>query len=340
MRPLILAVLITAAGSYVSSCGESITPTQSVGLRTQDPLFVKKAHVVIDGVMSPGEWSGAATLPFMTSDAPGLVPATLYVKVDATNLYLAIKIGRPTTGQQVGATFEFDNNDDGVAFEVGDDQLIVSLAPGGSGINDAFRDATGTTADHTSGGTTDGDAAVGSDATSTTIEVVHPLNSGDTGHDIAISSAAPEVGMFFSVILPLPGIVSPFTDGEWTKTTVAGNAAYCKLNIGPPVSIGPCTSGNVASVRITPFTTTDVVDEATLTNPSSRQLGLSAFDYLGNPVTSSCIWQSQDPTIATVDQSGVVQTVSTGSTVIIAACLVEPYPYYQDAQLKVTVLPP
>ena len=64
MRPLILAVLITAAGSYVSSCSDSPTPTQSVGPRTQDPLFVKKAHVVIDGVMSPGEWSGAATLPF------------------------------------------------------------------------------------------------------------------------------------------------------------------------------------------------------------------------------------------------------------------------------------
>src|SRR3990172_2087064 len=56
----------------------------------------------IDGVMSPGEWDNAAKIDFQANvpaeDGGGTTPATLYVMNDGINLYLAVKISRPSFG--------------------------------------------------------------------------------------------------------------------------------------------------------------------------------------------------------------------------------------------------
>src|SRR5512140_130852 len=72
---------------------------------------------VIDGIQSPGEWTGAARYDFAvqkpSSEGGGTTPATLFVMNDAVNLYLAVQVARPALDRS-SVTFEFDDNHDGL----------------------------------------------------------------------------------------------------------------------------------------------------------------------------------------------------------------------------------
>jgi len=64
-------------------------------------------------------------------------------------------------------------------------------------------------------------------------------------------------------------------------------------------------------VTVTPTT-------ATITVGATQALGAAEQDAGGNPMTTSFTWTSTDPTVATVDGSGVVTGVKAGSTTITA----------------------
>ena len=149
----------------------------------------------IDGVLSPGEWSGAASQVINVTTAAGSVPATLYVMNDNINLYIALKF--PDSAPHDGSLgIEFDNDNDGVAVEVGDDGIVYNTQ---FGFFDDYRTATLFPEDTTAGGTKDGQGAFANDGTYSTYEIAHPFNSGDTGHDIA-AYPTQTVGFFIQLV--------------------------------------------------------------------------------------------------------------------------------------------
>jgi hypothetical protein len=337
MPRLFRAVLLVVVGALVTGCADRSTPTSPLS-----PTFDKRAtRVTIDGVIDrKNEWRNAVSLPFMANAPEALVPAELLVQRDETNLYLAIRIARSAGGLDGEAGFEFDNDNDGVPLEDFDDQIITGGVPPATGLFDAhrftFNNASQTVADDGAGGTNDGAAALRSDATSTTYEFRHPLNSGDS-HDIALTKAFPQVGVEMDIRLLIPGGSLDF--GGNTLTQVASFGGYCKLTAFPAVAIGGCASGQVASVRVTRNPSTTVVSLISMGTHQAflQPLGLFTYDYLGNPVSANCQWQSSDPSIVFVDQNGFVSTGdATGSAVVSASCTTGPFLRAQGA-VRITV---
>jgi hypothetical protein len=150
-------------------------------------------------VLSPGEWNGAATFNF-TANLPGegTTPATLFVKNDAQNLYLAVRFARTTVDagdNRLG--FEFDNNNDGFGPSNGDDYFGYQFTPI-SVFSDAFRSGGGESV--TTDTQQDGAGAFHNDGTNSVYEISHPLNSGQVGQDFALTAGS-TIGLFFQLII-------------------------------------------------------------------------------------------------------------------------------------------
>jgi LysM repeat protein len=161
---------------------------------------------VIDGVLSSHEWAGAARIDFLPAVPPqedGIVtPASLYVMNDATNLYFAtVVVG---SFGIVNAIIEFDNDDDGVAMEDGDDVILASVYAGQNGsidFTDDFRyhcpgettpgrcgpEDTNDSEGYPPPGTEDGAAAGSRAGGVTVVEMSHPFAGGDVAHDIHLA---------------------------------------------------------------------------------------------------------------------------------------------------------
>jgi hypothetical protein len=163
---------------------------------------------VIDGVMSAAEWATAARFDFQTNlppfDGGGTAPASLFVMNDGSNLFFAVQISRPSYGGATNPGFIFDNNDDGCP-EEGDDgfNMYVGLYSPVT-LSDIHRfSCPGAPVNSVGCSTWDaeknGTAAAGSDGIYTTVEMSHPLNSGDA-FDIALRPGD-TVGFHFSLRL-------------------------------------------------------------------------------------------------------------------------------------------
>jgi hypothetical protein len=162
---------------------------------------------VVDGVLSPGEWDGAATLAF-TANLPqaeggGTVPARALVMNDARNLYLALRLERNTYGYGADVSWFFDNGNP-ERRENGDDALSAQVwrttglifydgyrwqCPGASPGTPAF---CGSAHDDLQvqgsppPGTIDGQAAVREGDGLVVFEIAHPLDSADDAHDFSL----------------------------------------------------------------------------------------------------------------------------------------------------------
>ena len=216
----------------------------------------------IDGVMSSGEWDGADKIDF-NANVPGggTTPATLYVMNDAANLYLALKFQRNVVdplGNSLG--FEFDNNNDGVA-ENGDDAIVFHAT---AGFFDDFRTndpllcpgegnppATCGPADTDDNGTNDGVGAFQNDGAYSVYEMSHPLNSGDTGHDFALSFGD-TVGFYLSLrMIREPGNYP----NDYGDTDFPGFRNYAKITIvaaPPPYPTLSSPSNGATGVPLNP----------------------------------------------------------------------------------------
>ena len=192
------------------------------------------------------------------------------------------------------------------------------------------------------GGLNDCVGAVGSTSTTTTYKMRQPLNGGDI-HDIGVSKALRQVGFELDVRIPLPGVASISGSGEEARTQVASFGKYCKLTVFPAVSLGPCPSGQVASVRVTRNQSTTQIGIITMSTHQAdvSPLGLFTYDYLCNPVSATCTWSSTDPAIVNVDAGGGLSTgAATGSAVIVAACTTPGSPINTNGQVRVDVTSP
>jgi HYR domain len=157
------------------------------------PILSGSGTATIDGVLAPGEWDGSPVASTTTlASYPGWPgDGEMRVMSDDTNLYVAMRIPfEPLTGFGVGGaiSLEFDNDDDGVLEEAGDDFWSV---------NPAFQTNDGvffacppnpfacSAVDTAVGGTNDLTASIGHDGSFVVVEMRHPLVSGDP-NDIAL----------------------------------------------------------------------------------------------------------------------------------------------------------
>jgi hypothetical protein len=142
------------------------------------------------------------------------VPATLYVMNDATTLYAAVTA--PGSYSAFGSNLEFDNDDDGVWPEEGDDALVSSVragartawfyddvrteCPPGAATPGDLCGLEDTDAHLASRGTKDGAAAgfTSEALRSSFIEISHPLDSADDAHDFSVR-AGDTLGFFLFV---------------------------------------------------------------------------------------------------------------------------------------------
>ena len=164
----------------------------------------------------------------------------------------------------------------------------------------------GFSSDFEDGGTSDGELAVGSTATSTTYELRRPLDSGDI-HDVRLSKLFRQSDFELRIGMTIPmghpgGSVRRDHDTE--VPTYGGGG---KLTAFPAVRITGCPTGDVAMVRVTPPSST-VINLISMPTSSTfvEPLRLSTYDYLGNLVTATCTWQSTSPEVVQVDQQGHV----------------------------------
>ncbi len=172
----------------------------------------------IDGVMNAGEWAGAATYDF-TANLPGggTTPATLFVKNDNDQLYLAVRFTR--TSVDAGENrlqFEFDANNDGVGPVDGDDYYGYQQTPSAV-FFDAYRRTGGVTDDTQP----DGTAAFQNDGASSVYEISHPLNSGQAGQDFALAGGS-TIGLFFQLVIGSTTTTYPGTFIHYLPITITG----------------------------------------------------------------------------------------------------------------------
>lgn len=155
------------------------------------PVLSGNGTATIDGLLAPGEWDGSASATTTTLDNypgwPG--DGEMRVMSDDTNLYIAVRIPfEPLTGFGVGGaiTLGFDNDDNGVLDEAGDDFWSVNPAfEATDGVLVACPPFTCAPADTAVGGTNDVTASIGHDGSFVVVEMRHPLVSGDP-NDIAL----------------------------------------------------------------------------------------------------------------------------------------------------------
>jgi hypothetical protein len=182
-----LYVAVVALGLLVLGRSEAQDPVPSYG---------GSGTATLDGVFSPGEWDGADSITFDANlpqaDGGGTTPAELLIMNDGNTLYFGVRVARSSYGGATNPTFEFDNNNNN-ALDDGEDAygMSVGIFSDPAGL-DAFRryDAgsglwTGPS-DESDGGTNDVFTDATNDGTYTYIEIAHPLDSGDTGHDFSL----------------------------------------------------------------------------------------------------------------------------------------------------------
>lgn len=238
MRRSPLAVLIPMITWLGTACSDASAPTLPTAGAVDAPSLGKNAVAppVIDGILSPGEWVGAATMSFrvLLPTTEGAQPATAYITHDKQYLYLAVTFDRKTPFHDADfLSFEFDNDNDGIT-EDGDDIILTSPGipanaqfPAGDFYR--FNNGAYNQSDLITGGTIDAITAWGLVGTTGVFEIRHDLDSGDDAHDFSIdpSMGAITVGIRASVTLE----ANPVGSGVTVDTFKPGQTTFCKLTI-------------------------------------------------------------------------------------------------------------
>jgi HYR domain len=234
------------------------------------PILSGSGTAIIDGVLAAGEWDGSASASTTTLVSypgwPG--DGEMRAMSDDTNLYVAVRIPfEPLTGFGVGGAVSlgFDNDDDGVLDEVGDDVWSVNAI---FQTNDGVLIACPPNPfvcgplDTAVGGTNDVTASIGHDGSFVVVEMKHPLVSGDP-NDIALLPGA-RVGFQLSYIL--------FKADGSAQGRLLGDIELANADATPPLVTVP----------------TDLTSEATGPGGAVVSYAASATDDVDGPVPVTC----------------------------------------------------
>ena len=143
----------------------------------------------IDGIIEDSEWQYTNPIRFTLTIAGNPYDGMFYAMNNAYDLYIAVKIADDdfnTVFPNDRVVVVFDNDNDGIADEAGDDSIEQNAAEGGHYI-DLYFDATwGTQEDPIR----DGRGACTQQGTFNHFELSHPLDSGDAGHDFSLAPSS------------------------------------------------------------------------------------------------------------------------------------------------------
>lgn len=252
-RWLLMLAALTAACTAEST--EPALADKRVKLLPDDPAQALSGDVIasgvgtptIDGIFTPGEWSGAGSLSFVANTPRGgTTPAAWYVLNDATNLYIAVRFARSVVDPGNSAVIEFDNDADGT-MESGNDAIVCSPASSPA-LSDNFRNATGFgPTDVSDGGTNDGVCSFANDGAYSTYEMVHPLDSPDDAHDISAATGG-VVGAQLDLRMIGIGGVFPIDFGD-TFSPGGGAFTYALVRLATPATCPGCIAGPVTYTR-------------------------------------------------------------------------------------------
>ncbi|HWC73559.1 MAG TPA: Ig-like domain-containing protein, partial [Gemmatimonadales bacterium] len=123
---------------------------------------------------------------------------------------------------------------------------------------------------------------------------------------------------------PLSGRTVTWTTADANIATVDANGLVTAKVTGGPITITATSEGKTGTAAITVLPVPVAAVAVSPTNPSipagsSIQLTAALTDANGNPLTGRTItWQSNAPTIASVNGSGLVQGLAVGSATITA----------------------
>lgn len=264
------------------------------------PVLSGGGTATIDGVLAPGEWDGSAAASTTTlASYPGWPgDGEMRVMSDDTNLYIAVRIPfEPLTGFGVGGAISlgFDNDDDGVLDEVGDDFWLVNpIFQTNDGVLIACppNPFACSVADTAVGGTNDLTASIGHDGSFVVVEMRHPLASGDP-NDVALLRGG-RVGFQLSYTL--------FKADGSAQGRLLGDIELNAADAAPPIVTVP----------------TDVVSDATGPGGAVVSYVTSATDEIDGPVPVTCSPTSESTfpigtttvTCMATDSSGNSETAS------------------------------
>ena len=232
------ALIIVAA----AACTDGATaprsaegPQASPGVGAPSLGVSTNASPIIDGVMSPGEYSGAATTKFriaLPSPYGGTI-VTLFAKRDKTNLYLATVYDRKSPVLIDQVMFEFDNDNDGVR-EDGDDLIGTNSSMPINlplDVMDMFRTngGAGNNHDELDGGTRDVMSAWGSVGNTVVFEITHALDSSDDARDFSIDATMGPVTVGMQIMVQIQA--DPPSSGTWVNSYYPSPTGYCKLTV-------------------------------------------------------------------------------------------------------------
>lgn len=185
---------------------------------------------VIDGVVDNLEWAGADSEIFVVKLPGGDVTGGAFkVMNDATNLYLGFVI--VYNDDLIDVSVNFDASGDGDTLGVGDD--AIGFTTTSSLARDNFYTANTGDFDTNDSGTLDVIGATSVSESATYIELSHPLDSGDAGHDIAVGPG--ELLPFYVTVRLFPCCMDSFYPGS-----AAGIEA--QILIAPEATSGSTTA--------------------------------------------------------------------------------------------------
>jgi hypothetical protein len=254
------AVLYQDAGAFLGFWPSSVESTWNNIEIIAEPArpamsaFATGGPPTIDGIVSPGEWAAADSTTF-TLEATYMT--TLYMMNDATDLYIAITVTDATLSSDDQWVIAFDNNNDGVAFGLGDDHLVTR---GDSPFSDHFwtNDAVNPLRlDTDVGGTSDGAGVNAASGGVNSFELRHPLNDADDIHDFSlVVGAMIGVRVSYRDAGVLKGYYPQPAPSGWLQYTVAAGVISTSLAIGfvpPTVDIGTIPAGTATiTAALTP----------------------------------------------------------------------------------------
>ena len=113
----------------------------------------------------------------------------------------------------------------------------------------------------------------------------------------------------------MAGAVVTWTSSKTSVATVDAAGLVTGINAGGPVTIAATSGGQTGAAQITVLARVASVEvtpsEAPLLIGDSQQLAAVTTDAEGNVLTGRAVtWQSSDPSVASVDVSGLVTAVS------------------------------
>jgi hypothetical protein len=302
-----LALAFLLAVSATGSSANHPAPVRAV--TDARPLLSAFGVANIDGTLSPGEWDRAARfelfprLPRATYGSDigvGTIPAVLFVMNDEHDLYVAIRIGRLT--DQAGIVMAFDNDDDGVAVEAGDDSIRAARTPDAFSFTDGSWvpcappgaatstwcgvDDTTTGRGYPAVGTVDGTAAGSRPDETQVFELSHPLDSADDTRDFSLHVGS-VVG--FQAVVQLGEVRAPAVCG--TDACGAGGSGYGRIEIAAPDAT-PLAAGPTVTATLSPIAATAGWRRGTTT---VRVAGIATSD---SPVAGIRVWGAPAATTA------------------------------------------